>query len=178
MVLGDDRRMKYPFTEEEIAEIQETRRKNRDKNVDRRLKALELKAEGHTGQEIAEITDYHPGYISKLAAKYRKGGIEAITGNHYRGNRRNMTYEEEIDFLTRFINEADVGYITDVSAIKTAYDEKIGHETGHGQIYNVLHRHGWSKKLPGSKHPKSATPEAMEASKKLTPFFRTAIQFA
>ena len=161
--------MKYTFTEEEIAEIQEARRKNRNKNVDRRLKALEMKATGHTGEEISEVTDYNPGYISKLAAKYREGGIEAITGNHYRGNRRNMTYEEEAEFLAQFINEADGGHITDVSAIKTAYDEKIGHETGHGQIYYVLHRHGWSKKLPRSKHPKSATPEAIEASKKLTP---------
>ncbi len=169
MARGDDGRMKYTFTEEEIAEIQEARRKNRDKNVDRRLKALELKAEGRTGQEIAEITDYNPGYISKLAAKYRKGGIEAITGNHYGGNRRNMTYEEEAEFLEQFVHAAEGGHITNVSAIKTAYDEKIGHETGHGQIYNVLHRHGWSKKLPRSRHPKSATPEAIEASKKLTP---------
>lgn len=91
--MGDDGRMRYTFTEEENAEIQEARRKNRDKNVDRRLKALEWKARGRTGQEIAEMTDYNPGYISKLAAKYRKGGIEAITGNHYGGNRRNMTYE-------------------------------------------------------------------------------------
>ena len=161
--------MKNTFTEEEIAEIQEARRKNRDKNVDRRLKALELKAEGRTGQEIAEMTGYNPGYISKLAAKYRKGSIEAITGNHYGGNRRNMTYEEEAELLEQFINEEEGGHITDVSAIKAAYDEKIGHETGHGQIYYVLHRHGWSKKLPRSKHPKSATPEAIEASKKLTP---------
>ena len=160
--------MRYVFTEEEIAEIQETRRKNRDKNVDRRLKALELKAAGRTGQEIAKMTDYNPGYISKLAAKYRKGGIEAITGNHYGGNRRNMTYEEEAELLEQFIDAAEGGHITDVSAIKTAYDEKIGHETGHGQIYYVLHRHGWSKKLPRSKHPKSAAPEAIEASKKLT----------
>ena len=160
--------MRYVFTEEEIAEIQETRRKNRDKNVDRRLKALELKAAGRTGQEIAKMTDYNPGYISKLAAKYRKGGIEAITGNHYGGNRRNMTYEEEAELLEQFIDAAEGGHITDVSAIKIAYDEKIGHETGHGQIYYVLHRHGWSKKLPRSKHPKSAAPEAIEASKKLT----------
>lgn len=157
--------MKYTFTEEEIAEIQEARRKNRDKNVDRRLKTLELKAEGHTGQEIAEMTGYNSGYISKLAAKYREGGIEAITGNHYGGNHRNMTYEEEAELLEQF----DGGHITDVSAIKTAYDKKIGHETGHGQICYVLHRHGWSKKLPGSKHPKSAAPEAIDASKKLTP---------
>ena len=161
--------MRYVFTGEEIAEIQEARRKNRDKKADRRLKALELKATGRTGEEIAKLTDYNPGYISKLAAKYRKGGIEAITGNHYGGNHRNMRYEEEAELLEQYIQAADGGHITDVSAIKTAYDEKIGHETGHGQIYNVLHRHGWSKKLPRSKHPKSATPEAIEASKKLTP---------
>ena len=169
MVCGDDVRMKYVFSEEAIAEIQEARRKNRNKNVDRRLKALELKAAGLTRQEIAKKTDYNPGYISKLAAKYRKGGIEAITGNHYSGNRRNMTYEEEAELLAQFIDAAEGGQITDVSAIKTAYDEKIGHETGHGQIYYVLHRHGWSRKLPRSKHPKSAVPEAVAASKKLTP---------
>ena len=161
--------MKYVFSAEEIAEIQEARRKNRDKNVDRRLKALELKAARYTGQEIARLTDYNSGYVPKLAAKYRKGGIEAITGNHYGGNRRNMTYEEEEELLAQFIQEGDGGQITDVSAIKAAYDEKIGHKTGHGQIYNVLHRHGWSKKLPRSRHPKSAAPEAIEGSKKLTP---------
>ena len=161
--------MKYAFTEEDLAEIQEARRRNRDKNVERRLKALELKAAGHTGREIAEITGYYPGYISKLAAKYRNKGIEAISGNHCGGNHRNMTCEEEEAFLAQFINEADGGHITDVSAIKAAYDERIGHETGHGQIYYVLHRHGWSKKMPRSKHPKSAAPEAIEASKKLTP---------
>ena len=80
MSRGDDGKMKYAFTEEQIVEIQECRRKNRDKNVDRRLKALELKAAGRTGREIAEITGYNSGYITRLAAKYRKGGMEAITG--------------------------------------------------------------------------------------------------
>ena len=56
--------MKYAFTEEEIVEIQEARRKNRDKNVDRWLKALELKATGRTGQELAAMTGYHSGYIT------------------------------------------------------------------------------------------------------------------
>ena len=77
-----------------------------------------------------------------------------------------MSYEEETELLAQFINEADGGHITDVSAIKAAYDEKIGHKTGHGQIYYVLHRHEWSKKLPRSRHPKSAAPEVIDASKK------------
>lgn len=132
------------------------------------MRALELRAEGHTGKEIAEITGYNPWYVSKLDAKYHAGGLTAITENHCGGNRRNMIFGEEAAFLEPFINDADGGRITDVSAIKAAYDEKIGHETGHGQIYYVLHRHGWTKKMPRSKHPKSAAPEAVEASKKLT----------
>ena len=140
--------MKYKFTEEDVAAIREARRQNRDKNVERRLKALELRAEGHTIKEIAKTTEYSLWYISKLAAKYHAGGIEAITGNHYGGNHRNMTYEEEAELLAQFIDEANGGQITDVAAIKAAYDEKVGHETGHGQIYYVLHRHGWTKKLP------------------------------
>ena len=160
--------MKYKFSEEDVAIIREARRQNKDKNVERRLKALELRAGGHTSKEIAGITDYNVWYISKLASKYHEGGIEAITGNHYGGNHRLMSYDEEEAFLSQFINEADGGHITDVKAIKAAYEEKVGHKTGHGQIYFVLHRHGWSKKLPRSKHPKSADPEAIKASKKLT----------
>ena len=80
-----------------------------------------------------------------------------------------MTYEEETEFLEQFVTDADGGRLTDVSVIKTAYEQRIGHKTGNGQIYFVLHRHGWSKKLPRSKHPKSASPEVVETSKKLTP---------
>lgn len=69
---GDDKRMKYEITEEELADIREARRQKRDKNVERRLKALELRGEGHSGREIGELTGYNPWYISKLAAKYRK----------------------------------------------------------------------------------------------------------
>ena len=160
--------MKYTFTEEDIQAIQAARRENRDKNVDRRLHALELRAKGKKIKEIARITGYNDWYISKLAAKYRNGGLKAITGKHYGGNHRNMSFEEESAFLEQFIHDADEGRLTDVSEIKAAYDKKVGHETGHGQIYYVLHRHGWSKKMPRSKHPKSAAPEAVEASKKLT----------
>lgn len=160
--------MKYSFDEKDIPIIREARKKNRDKNVERRLHALELRAEGRTCQEIAEISGYNIWYVSKLARKYHTGGISAITENHCGGNHRNLTFEEEEKLLEPFINDANGGRITDVSAIKAAYDEKIGHETGRGQIYYVLHRHGWKKKMPRSKHPKSAAPEAVEASKKLT----------
>ena len=160
---------KYEIKKEEIVELKRVRKNNRDKNVDRRLHALILHAQGYTGKEISAKIGYNEKYLHALYGKYLSKGLEAITGNHYGGNHRNMTYEEEEQFLTQFMDEVDGGHITDVSAIKTAYDEKIGHETGRGQIYYVLHRHGWTKKLPRSKHPKKADSEAIEASKKLTP---------
>ena len=160
---------KYEISQEELAELRQAQRANRDKNVDRRLRALILYAEGSTGKQISEITGYTRSHLYVILGKYKDGGLEAITGNHYGGNHRNMTYEEEEAFLSQFIREADGGHITDVSVIKAAYDKLVGHDTGHGQIYFVLHRHGWTKKMPRSKHPKSATPEAIDASKKLTP---------
>ena len=159
---------KYEIKKEKVDELKKAQKNNRDKHVDRRLHALILHAQGYTGKAISEITGYSEGYLYTLYGKYLTKGLEAITGNHYGGNHRNMTYEEEEQLLTQFMDEADGGRITDVSAIKAAYDEKIGHETGRGQIYYVLHRHGWTKKLPRSKHPKKAAPEVIEASKKLT----------
>ena len=153
--------MKYVFGENDIQVIQAARRKNRDKNVERRLRALELKAQGYTGKEIAAITGYNSLYISKLAAKYHTGGLEAILGNHYKGNHRNMSLEEEAAFLEQFMDESNGGRITDVPAVKAAYDKEIGHETGHGQIYYVLHRHGWEtdgrKKRSGANTRKART---------------------
>lgn len=124
-----------------------------------------MRGGGASAKEISEATGFHPAYVSTLVSKYIYNGLETITGNHYSGNHRNMSFEEEVAFLEQFIDDADGGQITDVSAIKAAYDEKVGHKIGHGQIYYVLRRHGWKKKMPRSKHPKSADPEAVEASK-------------
>ena len=159
---------KYQITAEQKEEIEEIRRRNKDKRTEAKLKVLVMRAEGASAKQISEATGFHAAYVSTIVSKYLHDGIEAIVGNHYSGNHRNMSYEEEARFLEQFIDEANGGQNTDVKTIKAAYDEIVGHETGRAQIYYVLHRHGWSKKMPRSKHPKSATPEAIDASKKLT----------
>ena len=57
--------------------------------------------------------------------------------------------------------------IVEVSEIKTSYEQAVGHRTGGSQIYYVLRRHGWRKVMPRSKHPKKASEEVIETSKKL-----------
>ena len=84
--------------------------------------------------------------------------------------RENMSFEEEAALLEPFKAKAEKGQIVEASEIKEAYDKAVGHKSGSGQIYRVLHRHGWRKVMPRSKHPKKASDEAIEASKKLKQF--------
>lgn len=159
---------RYSFSEEEIEEIKEARRKNKNKRVEARLKALELRAAGMKSKAVSEAVGFHPVYITKLVRKYREGGLEAITGNHYRGNRRNMSVEAEAAILEPFFQASKEGHVVDVSEIESAYRQAVGHSIGSGQIYCVLRRHDWRKVMPRSKHPKKASEEVIEASKKLT----------
>ena len=158
---------KYEISEEGLNELREARRTNRDKSVERRLHALILHAEGNTGKRVSELTGYNEKYLYELYRKYLSGGIEAITGNHYGGNRRNMSVEEEEAILKPFYERAEKGEIIEVSEIEQAYQKKVDHKICSGQIYLVLRRHGWRKIMPRSRHPKKAKPEAIEASKKL-----------
>ena len=61
------------------------------------------------------------------------------------------------------------GELVTLREIKAAYEEKTGQALGtYSQIYKLLHRHKWRKIKPRPKHEKKASPEAIEASKKLT----------
>ena len=158
---------RYKFSCEEIAKIESARKANKDKRAEARLKALELRAKGKESEDVAKETGFHPAYITTLVRKYRNGGLDAIAGNHYGGNRRNMSIEKEAEILAPFKERAEKGEMIEVSEIKAAYQAQVDHPIGNSQIYFVLHRHNWRKVMPRSKHPKKASEEVIETSKKL-----------
>ncbi len=157
----------YRYTDEDRAIIAAARKANKDKRAEKRLYALELRASGKSAKEIAAIVGLKERYIPQLTAKYLAGGIEAISKNHYGGNRRNISVEKETELLEQFRVKAAEGQIIDVAEIKASYEEAVGHTIGSGQIYRVLHRHNWRKVMPRSKHPKKASEEVIKTSKKL-----------
>ena len=156
---------RYKFSEEEIREIEQARKDNKDKRAEARLKALELRAKGAESKEVSEATGFHAGSVTRLVAKYRDYGIEAIAGNHYGGNHRNMSVEEEAAILAPFKERAEKGELVEIGEIAKAYQSEVTHPVSKGQIYCVLHRHGWRKVMPRSKHPKKASDEEIAASK-------------
>ena len=136
-----------------------------DKRAEARLKALELRAKGGSSKDVAEATGFCSAYVSQLVAKYRSNGLEAISGNHYGGNHRNMSVEEEAAILAPFKARAEKGELVEIREIARAYQSAVDHPVGNGQIYLVLRCHGWRKVMPRSRHPKKASEEEIAASK-------------
>ena len=160
----------YIINEEQAAEIREIRKTIKNKSVDKRLYAVQLRGEGKKNAEIAEKLDTSPKVISRWVSTYVKGGVESLYEKRLGGNNRNMSYDEEEAFLSQFVKAAEEGKIIETSQIKRAYEDKVGHKIGSGHIYYILERHGWRKVMPRSRHPKKANDEAIKASKKLTEF--------
>ena len=158
----------YTISREQAAEIKATRKSIKDKKMDRRLHAVQLRDEGYKNPQIAQKLDTSAKVVSHWISAYCKEGVQALLGGKYGGNRRNMSLAEEAAFLEAFKKQAEQGQIIEVGAIKAAYEAKVGHSIGGSQIYYVLRRHSWRKVMPRSKHPNKASEEEIEASKKLT----------
>jgi transposase len=159
----------FKINEKQIEEIVAMRKTNTGKRKDKRLWAIELRGKGMKNPEIAEKLDTSAKVVSRWMSAYCTGGIEGLLGGKFGGNHRNISFEDEAQFLTGFDTRAKNGQLVEISEIKQAYENLVGHSIGGSQIYRVLHRHGWRKVMPRSKHPNKASDEAVEASKKLTP---------
>ena len=158
----------YRIKEEDAVLVERLRKKTQDKQVDKRLRAVQLRGEGKTNEVIASMLETSSDVVSRWVSAYAKGGVEALMPKPRPGRPTNISYEEESKLLAEFEARAQAGQVVEVSEIKAAYQAKVGHAIGSGQIYYVLKRHNWRKVKPRSRHPKKASSEAIEASKKLT----------
>lgn len=159
----------FNISAEEAEAIREKRNEIKDKKVDKRLYSVQLRGEGHKNPEIAKKLDTSPKVVSRWVAAFRNGGIDALLSGKFGGNHRNATDEEELSFIEQFKTAAENGQIISVSEIAEAYDKMFGKpHASHSTVYYLLHKLGWRKVMPRSKHPNKANDEAIEASKKLT----------
>jgi transposase len=161
--------MTHTISEADIQKLDKQRKENNDKRAEKRMYAVKLRGQGKSNKAIAEILETSSDVVSYWISLYVKGGIEALLPRPRPGRPTQMSFEEEAELLAGFEAKAAAGQVVEVSDIKAAYQEKVGHRIGTAQIYYVLKRHDWRKVKPRSRHPKKASPEAIEASKKLTP---------
>src|SRR5512135_1162481 len=68
-------------------------------------------------------------------------------------------------FCSPFFARAPQGEIATVEPIQQAFEAQVQHEVPINSIYRLLHRQGWRKLAPRSRHPK-AHPQEQEAFQK------------
>ena len=155
------------FSEEEKIAISKELKKKQTQAVYKRLMILSLKLEGKkSSKDIAAELQMYPSSVNKIVHRYKKEGLTSILGQKYKGNHRNLSREEEKEFLESFEKSAEAGRILEVKELKKLYEAKVGRTISKSIIYNLLSRHGWRKVMPRSKHPKKADEQAIEAYKK------------
>ena len=142
----------------------------RDAKVYRRFHAILFLSRGKTPEEVSELTGFSARHIRNLGKLFNEKGLDAFgVDGRKGGNNRLLTNEEANAFLGEFEKEACAGHVLTVKEMSSAYDERVGitHKS-HSTFYRLIHRMGWRKVKPRSKHPKKASDEVIEASKKLT----------
>lgn len=75
-----------------------------------------------------------------VSAYINNGGINALLPKEQIGMHRNLSVEEEKEFLSAYTKQAEAGQIIDLNEMKAAYIEKVGHSIVGSQIYRMLKR--------------------------------------
>jgi len=159
---------KNQITEQEYKAVKRQMAKNKLKRVDKRLQVIALSYEGHPGKAIAEKLGFSQTWVSLLLKEFKQVGLEEYARHKYGGNNQSIETAKEEEILENFKQKAASGQMVTAAEIKKAFDEYRGKDTGRGYIYMLLERHNWRQIMPRSRHPKKASDEAIEASKKLT----------
>lgn len=155
------------ISEQEYEQIKEVAKKNKNKRVDKKLQVLIMRYDNKGNDEIAARTGYNVRYITTLMGQYKKQGLEEFIRIKQTSHHRNLSVEQEAKVLASFEEESDAGHELTVSEIRQGLESELGKETPANYVYRVLHRHGWRKVMPRPKHPKAATQEEQDSSKKL-----------
>jgi transposase len=160
---------KEKFDSKQRSQIRHWKKKTREAKLYRKIEVLDYAAKGYTHREISNLTDFSISRISDLVREFIKNGIGYFTKEHRRGNsRRNLTSEQEEQIINEYREKAINGQVVSLSEMKKRYEEIRGKETANSTFYDFLKRMKWRRVMPRGSHPKKATEEAIDASKKLT----------
>ena len=160
----------YQISIEESAALRKTMKKAGNALQYRKMEAVALRGEGKKNEEVSGLTGFHPDMVGRYCKEYLEGGLDSLLSDGRKGgNHRNASDAEEREFMAQYEEAANDGQIVSIEEIAAAYDERFGKtHKSKSTVYYLLHKMGWRKVMPRSRHPNKASDEAIEASKKLT----------
>src|SRR4028119_1972099 len=122
--------------------------------------------EPRSAKSIALHTGVSVPTVRAVISRYNRYGPVALD-TPGKGGRRNqhLSLADEAAFLAPFFERAAKGQVATRHEIQAALEARLGCSVHHSVVYRLLHRHGWRKLAPRSRHPKADDAE-QEAFKK------------
>jgi transposase len=113
---------------------------------------------GRQAQEYASLLGCSERKLYRIGALYNKEGAD-FTKQLLWGGRREacclMSLEEEEMLLQTQSEMALQGEVLVAKQLRQLVEKKIGHQVSDDYLWDLLYRHGWSKKVPRPEHPKT-----------------------
>lgn len=109
-----------------------------------------------SASEIAKHTGVAENTVHDLVSRYKRFGAQAVEAPRLSKRRRcYLSKEEEVIFLSPFLEKAKCGEIATAAEIRRALEELLGHPIHHSTVYRLLERNGWRKVVPRPVHVES-----------------------
>lgn len=125
---------------------------------------------GKRAKDYASLLGQSERKLYRIRGLYNKEGpqfTEKLSWGGRRERRCLISFEEELQLLQSWEAAALEGGVLVAKQLREAVEQKIGHKVSDDYLWDLLHRHGWSKKTPRPEHPKAAeAKEKREAFKK------------
>jgi transposase len=145
------------FPDGTLERLQPALKEARSKAEFQRVQCLWLRvALGLDANQVAQALGWRPTSVRRLQSQYWRQG-EALWQRRGRGGRRhqNLTLGEEARLLAGFLGRAEQGGLLEVSRVRHAYEQAVGHAVPKSTVYRMLARHGWRKLAPRPRHPQA-----------------------
>jgi len=142
--------------ESDLDKIEGLLNQTKDILFHKRLTCLYMRGRHQSSiDDITKATGLFSGTVRKIWSKYFKDGLKAIYPKPRGGKRYSLlSYEDEVELLSKFTYDAKLGRIVEVSDFHKALCEKTGKKVALSTAYDIVHRHGWRKVTPRPSHPK------------------------
>ncbi|HMD85629.1 MAG TPA: winged helix-turn-helix domain-containing protein [Terriglobia bacterium] len=140
-----------------VERLEQALRGARSKAEFQRVQCVWLRvAPGLNANQVAQALRWRPTSVRRLQAQFLRQG-EGFWERPERGGRRhqNLTREAEAHLLQSFLLPAEQGGLREVSRVKQAYEQAVGHVVPKSTVYRMLARHGWRKLAPRPRHPQA-----------------------
>jgi len=123
----------------------------------------------HAAEVIAPLVNLSVHSVYKVVERYNHNGPSSVSCKAKGGRRRALlSSEEEKTLVASFEQLAIKGQLKTANDLRRVVEMKVGKPVSDDYLWDLLHRHGWKKKMPRPHHPKR-TKEEQDEFKKNSP---------